>query len=264
MKGSEPLIIKKPKNFDLNQIYESGQVFRWKKLGDNEYLIPYADALCKVECNDTEIIIDNTNAYIPKYSWLHYFDLDRDYEEIEYEVYQTKDMYLIKCYEHAKGIRILKQNFWETLITFIISQNNNIPRIKKSVESICIGCHFPSESELSDMDLSDKGLGYREKYIKDACKKFSKIEYKLILNNGIYMDFRKDLKSIQGVGDKVADCVRLFGLHQLDAFPVDTHIKQVIDREYGGKMPEWVHNKFAGVFQQYIFYYEMKYKTQRN
>ena len=149
------------------------------------------------------------------------------------------------------------------LITFIISQNNNIPRIKKSVKALCNGSHhFPTPDELLEMDLSDKGLGYRDKYIKDACTHFMNQNYVELLHNRNHEIVRDALKDIQGVGDKVADCVRLFGLHHLEAFPIDTHIKQVIDREYGGKMPEWVESEYAGVFQQYIFYYETNCRKQ--
>lgn len=248
------MIIKKPKNFDLDQIYASGQVFRW---GKDDYIGGYwlycFSKETIVSQTDEQIIISRNNIV---YEIDDYFDLDTDYSKIESEVYHTHDKYLIKCYEHSKGIRILRQDLWETLITFIISQNNNIPRIKKSVKALCNGSHFPTPEELMEMDLSDKGLGYRDKYIKDACKHFVNPRYVELLHSKDHEIARDALKDICGVGDKVADCVRLFGLHHLEAFPIDTHIKQVIDREYGGKMPDWVQSKYAGVFQQYIFYYE--------
>lgn len=247
------MIITKPKNFDLNQIYASGQVFRWD-------INPY-EAFYRIFAFDKTIdICDGTcnllvyNAFAEEIE--RYFDYETNYLDIETEVYRTHDKYLIKCYEHSKGIRILRQDLWETLITFIISQNNNIPRIKKSVKALCNGSHFPTPEELMEMDLSDKGLGYRDKYIKDACKHFMNPRYVELLHSKDHKIARDALKDIHGVGDKVADCVRLFGLHHLEAFPIDTHIKQVIDREYGGKMPDWVQSKYAGVFQQYIFYFE--------
>lgn len=249
------MIIKKPKNFNLDQIYASGQCFRWDRdlvLGVQGYKIPIEDK----EINTVEIGFDLFIQSNHGYSFINYFDLETDYLEIETEVYHTHDKYLIKCYEHSKGIRILRQDLWEVLITFIISQNNNIPRIKKSVKAICNGSHFPTPEELMEMDLSDKGLGYRDKYIKDACKHFMNPNYVKLLHNKDHGIVRDALKDICGVGDKVADCVRLFGLHHLEAFPIDTHIKQVIDREYGGKMPDWVQSKYAGIFQQYIFYFE--------
>ena len=246
------MIIAKPKNFDLDQIYASGQCFRWKKCSMLSYRIPISgkDVTISEFASDVFSKSDCENEI------RNFFDLDTNYFDIETEAYHTHDQYLIKCYEFGKGIRILRQDLWETLITFIISQNNNISRIKKSVNAICNGSHFPTPKELIEMDLSDKGLGYRDKYIKDACKHFMNPRYVELLHNKDHGIVRDALKDIRGVGDKVADCVRLFGLHHLEAFPIDTHIKQVIDREYGGKMPEWVHIKYAGVFQQYIFYYE--------
>ena len=251
------MIIKKPKNFDLDQIYASGQVFRWEEGFYGGYYLPIGDGNNRISLKEDEKIFycNEPAGYHEKI--FNYFDLDTDYKEIEKEVYHTHDKYLAKCYEHSKGIRILRQDLWETLITFIISQNNNIPRIKKSVKALCSGSHFPTPEELIEMDLSNKGLGYRDKYIKDACKHFMNPNYVKLLHSKNHEIVKDVLKDILGVGDKVADCVRLFGLHHLEAFPIDTHIKQVIDREYGGMVPEWVHNKYAGVFQQYIFYYEM-------
>lgn len=255
------MIITKPKNCDLDQIYASGQCFRWEKLEsiyDSDYVIPLYDTVLRAtDYDEAELRIDDRADGLSRFVWEYYFDLITDYLKIETEVYHTHDKYLIKCYEHSKGIRILRQDLWEVLITFIISQNNNIPRIKKSVKALCGDSHhFPTPEELLEMDLSDKGLGYRDKYIKDACEHFLNPRYVDLLHSSDHAIARDALKDIQGVGDKVADCVRLFGLHHLEAFPIDTHIKQVIDREYGGKMPEWVESKYAGVFQQYIFYYE--------
>ena len=253
------LIIAKPKNFDLDQIYASGQVFRWEKNLNAYWLHCITQNIYVMQTNNEIISVGG----VGEFEFNDYFDLNTDYSKIETEVYHTHDKYLIKCYEHSKGIRILRQDLWETLISFIISQNNNIPRIKKSVKELCnVSHHFPTPDELLEMDLSDKGLGYRDKYIKDACKHFMNQNYVELLYSKDHEIVRDALKDIQGVGDKVADCVRLFGLHHLEAFPIDMHIKQVIDREYGGKMPEWVESEYAGVFQQYIFYYETNCRQQ--
>ena len=250
----------KPKNFDLDQIYASGQCFRWERLSDYRYSIPVSDAFIDVFNGKNGIVINSNICGCKQNVCECYFDLETNYLDVEAEAYRTHDKYLIRCYECGKGIRILRQDLWETLITFIISQNNNIPRIKKSVKALCSGSHFPTPEELMEMDLSDKGLSYRDKYIKDACKHFMNPGYVELLHNKDHGIVRDALKDIRGVGDKVADCVRLFGLHHLEAFPIDTHIKQVIDREYGGKMPEWVRSKYAGVFRQYLFFYETNRK----
>lgn len=253
------MIIKKPKNFDLYQMYESGQCFRWIPMRFGDYVIPINGKRIEVICNQQFLMVHDDDARAVK----KYFDLKTNYLEIETEVYHTHDKYLIKCYEFGKGIRILRQDLWETLITFIISQNNNISRIKKTVAEICNGSHFPTPEEFMEMDLSNKGLGYRDKYIKDACKHFTNPKYVKLLHSKDHEVTRDALKDILGVGDKVADCVRLFGLRHLEAFPIDTHIKQVIDREYSGKMPDWVQSKYAGVFQQYMFYYETNCRKEQ-
>ena len=106
------------------------------------------------------------------------------------------------------------------------------------------------------MDKKERLKGLTSAEVEQSKQKFGVNKLSEAKQDGVLDMFLDALKDICGVGDKVADCVRLFGLHHLEAFPIDTHIKQVIDREYGGKMPEWVHSKYAGVFQQYIFYYE--------
>ena len=175
---------------------------------------------------------------------------------------ESNDDFLKAAYEFGSGIRILRQDLWEVIISFIISQNNNIPRIKKSIEKLCneVGGRFPSCYEILDMNLSDKGLGYRDKYLEDAASWW--------MWEGEYAESRlrqtkepkRHLLEVKGIGNKVADCICLFGLHHLDAFPVDTHIKKIIDREYDGELPDWAKSKYAGLFQQYMFYYSLNHK----
>ena len=144
------------------------------------------------------------------------------------------------------------------IISFIISQNNNIPRIKKSIEKICAENNgkFPEWYDLINMDFADKGLGYRDKYIRNACYARATTFTDDDLESG-YVNAKAQLMKIKGIGEKVANCILLFALHYLDAFPQDVHIKRIIDREYNGKLPEWAKSKYAGLFQQYIFYYEL-------
>ena len=145
------------------------------------------------------------------------------------------------------------------IISFIISQNNNIPRIRKSIKKICaeVGGRFPTCHEILDMVLSDKGLGYRDEYLIDAADWWIwEDECPLV------EEPKTEFMKIKGVGEKVSNCICLFGMHQLDAFPQDVHIKRIIDREYGGELPEWANSKYAGLFQQYIFYYELNHKEK--
>lgn len=251
-------------HMDLDQIANSGQCFRWKKLNDNTYGVPAFDRYLEISQNNNVFVLSCDENEWKKY-WKFYFDVDTDtdYDEVENFIMESNDEFLKTTYEYGSGIRILRQDLWEVIISFIISQNNNIPRIKKSIEKLCneVNGKFPSCYEILDMNLTDKGLGYRDKYLEDACRWW--------IWEGEYAEPRlrhtkepkKYLLEIKGVGNKVADCICLFGLHNLKAFPVDTHIKDIIDREYNGELPEWVENKYSGLFQQYLFNYELNNKS---
>lgn len=246
-------------HMDLHQIADSGQCFRWRRLGEGAYGIHafgrYLEILQEGDCFQLSCGEDEWNDV-----WKAYFDMETDYGEAERVVAMSDDAFLKSAYQFGSGIRILQQELWEVLVSFIISQNNNIPRIRKSIERICgeFGGRFPDCHELWEMDLSDKGLGYRDKYVKEAAVWWMGQE-------GTARPELKDMEmpkerllEIKGVGNKVADCVCLFGLHRLEAFPVDTHVRRILDREYGGRLPDWTEFRLAGLFQQYIFYYERK------
>ena len=141
------------------------------------------------------------------------------------------------------------------IISFIISQNNNIPRIKRSIEKLCEnnGGKFPDIHDLQKLSFIDCGLGYRDEYLRAIAEQWSDWDRRYPPQN--YNEWKLLLKGFKGIGEKVANCILLFGLHYLDAFPVDVHIKRILDREYNGKLPEWAESKYAGLFQQYLFYY---------
>lgn len=170
------------------------------------------------------------------------------------------DDYLKTAYEFGSGIRILRQDLWEVIVSFIISQNNNIPRIKRSVERLCEnnGGRFPDAHDLQNLSFIGCGLGYRDEYLRAIAKGWSDWDRRYPPQN--YDEWKLLLKGFKGVGEKVSNCVCLFSLHYLDAFPIDVHIKRILDREYSGDMPEWGKSKYAGLFQQFIFYYELNYK----
>lgn len=246
-------------HMNLNQIANSGQCFRWQQINDNTYKIPaFGKELTISQDGNTFILSceeDEWNSL-----WRNYFDLDTNYNEVENIIMNTNDDFLKAAYEFGSGIRILRQDLWEVIVSFIISQNNNIPRIRKSIQKLCneVGGRFPSLYDFTlKINLSNKGLGYRDRYILDACK-FCMTEFYTLSGNDYAYD-KSQLMKIKGIGNKVADCICLFGLHHLDAFPIDTHIKMILDREYNGEMPEWAQNKYAGLFQQYIFYYELNH-----
>ena len=254
------MYITKIDHMNLSQIANSGQCFRWHQINENTYRIPAFGKSLDISQNGERFTL-SCDEDEWKHIWELYFDVGTDYKEAEQIIMESGDEFLKEAYSFGEGLRILRQELWEVLISFIISQNNNIPRIKKSIEKICgeSGGNFPGRHELLEMNLSDKGLGYREKYIRCAAE-----WYEGCFNGTVpiqQMSFEKAkelLMDIKGVGNKVADCICLFGLHHLEAFPIDTHIKKILNREYDGRLPEWTASKYAGLFQQYIFYYELK------
>ena len=173
---------------------------------------------------------------------------------------ESNDNFLKAAYQFGNGIRILRQDLWEVIISFIISQNNNIPRIKRSIEKLCEnnGGKFPDVHDLQKLSFIDCGLGYRDEYLRTIAKEWSDWDRRYPPQN--YDEWKLLLKGFKGIGEKVANCICLFSLHYLDAFPVDTHIRKILDREYGGELPDWAFGKYAGLFQQYLFYYNLNHK----
>ena len=249
-------------HMNLNQIANSGQCFRWQQISDNTYKIPTFGKELTIS-QDGDIFTLSCSEDEWNTIWKNYFDVDTDtdYDEVEKIIMESNDDFLKAAYEFGSGIRILRQDLWEVIVSFIISQNNNIPRIKRSIKLICdeFDGEFPDWYDLSNMDLSDKGLGYRDKYILSACQWWVIWDEGYKPNQYINTGYNDEnmLLTINGVGKKVASCICLFGLHHLDSFPVDTHIKNIIDREYNGEMPKWANSKYAGLFQQYLFYYDL-------
>ena len=202
--------------------------------------------------------------------WEDYFDLKTDYASFRNAI-DKDDIYLLNSAEAGKGIRILRQDPWEMLITFIISQRKNIPAIKASVEALCsrfgeelgFGIFaFPTPEALAwagDEELKDCSLGYRVPYIMEAARMVASGELDLSAVSALSDDeLLTALQKVYGVGPKVANCVSLFGYHRIAAFPVDVWIKRVLDEHYNGSFPLERYKGFAGVLQQYMFYYARK------
>lgn len=247
-------------HMDLHQIANSGQCFRWQQIEDNSYIIPaFGKELTISQDGNTFILSCDENEW--NSLWRNYFDLETNYNEVENIIMESNDNFLKAAYEFGSGIRILRQDLWEVIISFIISQNNNIPRIRKSIEKICdeVDGRFPTCHEILDMDLSDKGLGYRDEYLIDAADWWIwEDECPLV------EEPKTEFMKIKGVGEKVSNCICLFGMHQLDAFPIDTHVRNILNREYNGKFPNWIGNKYSGLFQQYLFYYTISKRRVDN
>lgn len=252
-------IIVHKKDFGLDDTLDCGQAFRWKKT-ESDYKCTYTgfflnSSLTVSQVSDDEFIFHDTSEKDFLEKWVDYFDFMTDYSELKRMF--SEDETLAKACEFAGGIRLLRQDSWECLISFIISQNNNIPRIKGIIERLCSKYSgFPSPEQL-DGETPDSldylRSGFRAKYIYDAvnCVNSGKVNLDEIAEMPIE-DARKSLKVIKGVGDKVAECVLLFGMYRTDAFPVDVWIKRVLAEYYPDGFPDFQH---AGIAQQYLFHY---------
>jgi N-glycosylase/DNA lyase len=269
----------KNKNFSLAQIADSGQCFRMEKGADEEnvYTLVAFGKYLKVHQVGDEIVFDCDEEEYHQI-WKAYFDLETDYDKLAKSVDEA-DSYLRNAMKFGKGIRILKQDLWEMIITFIVSQQNNIKRIKRIINSLCERYgkelvaddgtkyySFPTPKELSKATLEDLlacNLGYRAKYILKTTEMILHKEIDLDrVATMEYEEARKELLKLVGIGGKVADCVCLFSIHMLEAFPVDTHIQQVFDAQYPNGFPFDRYEGYAGVIQQYIFYYDLKGKKE--
>ena len=266
----------KTDDFSLEKICLSGQCFRFRELEKGKYCVVAFGKYLEIEQYDKEIIFYcSEKEYYD--IWKEYFDLDTDYKKYLNGVDIT-DEYLNQAIQFGKGIRILKQDVWEMIISFIVSQQNNIKRIQKIIELLCqkfgemkytqqgiIYYTFPSIEYLAkatEQDLKHCNLGYRAKYIlkttNDLFQNPSIIEN---LKNMNYTESKKELMKLYGIGEKVADCICLFSLHHLNAFPIDTHIKSVLQSQYQNGFPFDLYAGYEGVIQQYIFYYDL-YKNK--
>lgn len=260
VKGTD--IIVSEKDFDLDETLDCGQAFRWKKI-ESDYACSYEghflnDALRISQTKKGEFIFHNTSEKEFLGKWVNYFDFETDYSELKKSF--SEDETLSKACEFAGGIRLLRQNSWECLISFIISQNNNIPRIKGIINRLCnhYSGSFPTAEELAEETpdtLSYLRSGFRAKYITDAAQKTASGELDLPAISVMPIeDARIALKTIKGVGPKVAECVLLFGMHRTEAFPVDVWIKRVLAEYYPCGFPDFAKDN-AGIAQQYLFHY---------
>lgn len=255
------IIVSEP-DFDLDETLDCGQAFRWKKI-DSDFDCTYEgkflnDYLMISQTKKGEFIFHNTSEedFIGK--WVDYFDFNTNYSELKKQF--SEDETLSKACSFAGGIRLLKQNSWECLVSFIISQNNNIPRIKGIIDRLCCNYdeRFPLAEELAKEtpdSLAYLRSGFRAKYICDAASKVASKETDLEKIAALPIESaRTELKKILGVGPKVAECVLLFGMHRTEAFPIDVWIKRVLAEYYPDGFPEFAREN-AGIAQQYLFHY---------
>lgn len=279
------LIAEGIKDFDLDNIFDCGQCFRWEKTDDGMYAGTAHGKVAVMEYDSGSSVLKIHGADEDDYRniWHHYLDLDRDYSEIK-KMLSCKDEVIAKAIEYGPGIRILNQDKWETLVSFIISQNNNIPRIKKCINSLAEtlgsmvgelnGKEFydlPSPEVLAGASLDDLApcrLGYRAKYLIDTAKMVAEEGIESLERLGtdeVSSDEAFDqLRRYSGVGPKVANCIALFSLGKMDRFPIDVWVRKVMNRLYGmdeGDMKAMADfaaehfGEYGGIAQQYLFYY---------
>ena len=294
------------KDINLEHVFECGQCFRWVPAGDGsgDYIGAAGKYAARISLRETgadgrlgegsgseaactetgtdgnriaDLVIETTGG--DEQFWRDYFDLGTDYGQIKEELVRSEPE-IRKAADYGYGIRILRQDLFETLISFIVSQNNNIPRIRKCIEALCcrygerIGeafgrewYAFPAPEVLASAEVDDIAalrLGYRSGYIKAAAERFVSD-----CCSGCLPGTRDEILSYRGVGPKVANCIMLFGLRDVGAFPVDTWVKHIMNDMYGFDendmkgMERFARDRFgdlAGYAQQYLFYY---YRDQK-
>lgn len=283
----EKIIIENQESFNLKHIFECGQCFRWNEEEDGSWIGVIKDAVIKVRIEDNKVIFTGKvlgNQDFNKIVY-DYFDLNTNYTDYKNELSKI-DEYLRESIKFGEGIRILKQDLWETIISFIISANNNIPRIKKIINAISSTYGkkivfeekeyylFPTPEELSKAtveDLRKLGLGFRDKRIYETTRLINEntISLEEIENFADTARAREELLKLDGVGPKVADCILLFSLKRLDVFPIDVWVRRVMNDLYiHNKDEEKVNKKelqclaeekfkgLSGIAQQYLFYWK--------
>lgn len=259
------LLLKKIDCFDLDLTLDCGQAFRWRKNDAGMWHGVAFGKVLDISRTGNEITLYNTSLSEFEAIWRGYFDLDRDYSGL-CEGF-CADSNLKTAIESFPGIHVLRQEPWEALSSFIISQNNNIPRIKGIIERFCenfgeplnsVDFAFPDAEKISALrveDLAPVRAGFRAKYLIDAAQKVTSGE--VILSKLIEKPFEEakcELLKIKGVGNKVADCTLLYGCGRTEAFPIDVWVKRVMEELYPGGLPGFV-NGSQGIAQQYLFHW---------
>lgn len=276
------IILNNLSDFELAHIFECGQCFRWHKNEDNSYTGVTYFGIMRVQKEEDRLVIDgeflSDDEQTIQKQIVDYFDLNTDYSKIK-EILEKNDQNMKLAIGFGYGIRILNQDPWEMLISYIISAANNIPRISNIIENISWAYGkkvtfegenyylFPTPAELSEATISDLrslNLGFRDKYVYEATQLV--LEGKINLKEIQKMEYgsaKRELMRISGVGEKVADCILLFSMKKKEAFPVDTWIKKVMSELYQESQnvkkialfAEEKFGKYGGIAQQYLFYY---------
>ena len=279
-------ILKNLETFNLKDIFECGQCFRWNEQEDGSYTGIWKENVVNIKKEGQDYIFTGICKTENLEEEIHtYFDMDRNYEEIK-ENLSHIDNYMKDSIQYGKGIRILNQDLWETIISFIISANNNIPRIKGIIERLSktygkqikwngkIYYTFPTPEELKNVTVEQYralGLGFRDIRLYETTKMIleGKVNLQELEENPNTIEVREKLLTLSGVGPKVADCILLFSdLKRLEVFPIDVWVRRVMNDLYIRNEDETKVNKkqiekiakekfgnLAGLAQQYLFYW---------
>ncbi len=276
--------------FSVDKIFDCGQCFRFNKVQGSPHESEYSGIafgkFVSFAQDGNDLYIYNCTEEEFQSVWKHYLALDTDYAFVENEILScSNSIDLKRAIEHSRGIRILNQDNWEAVCSFIISQNNNIPRIKKIIENLSAKCGtpvylpedakghiciessnsaFPTPEQILELGIDglvELKTGFRAKYIYDAAQKAvnGEIDYNFIYSHSTE-EAIEHLCQVKGIGPKVASCALLFGFEKYDAFPVDVWIKRVISKYFiSENSPQFepsILGKYAGIAQQFLFYYE--------
>lgn len=277
-------IIKNVESFEPTHIFECGQCFRWNKEDDGSYTGVVGHNVLNVKKNENEVTITGLCSEKIEELCKKYFDLETDYEAIKEKLSKIDDNLKISI-EYGNGIRILKQDTWEALISFIISANNNIPRIKGIIERISKKYGktikwqgkeyytFPTPEELSKASVADLrklGLGFRDTRVFETTRLVStkQIDIYELEKTKDSKRLKEELLKYPGVGPKVADCIMLFSMKKFEVFPIDVWVRRVMTELYFENETKIVPNNkqilmyaeetfgnLAGLAQQYLFYW---------
>ncbi len=276
---NDNLILKGVKNFNIEHILECGQCFNFEKIESMDYIIVAYGKMLHIIQNEDTVTLHNTALEDYENIWKHYFDMNTDYGQIK-EFLKNNDEKIVPAIEDKWGIRILNQEFFEMLLSFIISQNKQIPHIKQIVRGISekygneIGEYngrkyysFPTLEELKDVseeDFRTLKTGFRAPYLMDAINHSRNGLCAKSFENLNYDDAVNEMLKIKGVGEKVANCIALFSLGYRNAFPVDVWVKRVMEETYFGKetskeeimkFAKLKFGEYGGYAQQYHFYH---------
>ena len=254
------------KHFNLDETLDCGQAFRFEKADDGYQGIVYSRRIC-LKQRDSSLIIKDVSLAEYETTWKIYFDLQRDYGYLRNFLVEHGGGPMKLATQFSPGLRHMRQDPWEMLISFILSQNTNIPRIKTMIKKLCEnfgdrlpcgGYAFPSCERLSTLNLDDLAIikcGYRAAFVIDAARRTADGRFNLgELITEETAKIREELQKIHGVGPKVADCVLLLGFGKLEVCPVDVWIKRALEKYYPKGFPKKL-DPYAGIAQQFLFHF---------